>query len=67
MQRAAALSQYQTRMTDRLSPMLTSEYLYRKEASPIEQVRTKFVEQPFKLRNDIVHNLDARAIKNDSL
>lgn len=67
MQRAAALNQYQTRMTQRLSPVLTQEYLSRMEATPIEQTRSKFVEQPFKLRNDVVFNLDNRNETNRKL
>ena len=35
---------------------MTDTYISRKEASPLENIRTKFVEQPFKLRNDIYNN-----------
>ena len=53
MRRSAALNTYETRVLNRLSPVLTTTYLSRREVSPIEDVRTKFIEQPYKLRNDL--------------
>ena len=43
-------------MINRMSPVLVDTYMTRREASPLEQIRTKFVEQPFKLRSDIFNN-----------
>lgn len=43
-------------MINRMSPVLVDTYMTRREASPLEQIRTKFIEQPFKLRGDIFNN-----------
>ena len=54
--RAANLVDYKTPHICKMSPVLTNTYMTRREASPLEEVRHKFVEQPFKLRNDTYEN-----------
>ena len=51
--RASRLNSYETNALNKVSPAVTVAYKTRKEALPHEQVRTNFVEQPYKLRSNM--------------
>ena len=58
--RAQALHTYETHMLNKVSPAVTTAYRSRKEALPHEQVRTSFVEQPFRVRGTIRNNMGSK-------